>query len=243
MSMSTDHPCVVICDDEADLRATLGEYLRRRGYTVIEAANAAELHTTVSGTTDVDLVVLDIEMPGEDGLAALGRLRAGHDVAVIMLTASSGLVDRVVGLELGADDYLGKPFELRELEARIKSVLRRTRVRQDSVPAERGRGIEIGPHRLDLEGAELRGPDGRVIPLTPMEFRTLQLFVENRGRVLTRDRILDLAAERGWEAFDRSVDLRVSRLRRKIEPNPAEPTVIRTVRGIGYILDPASGRG
>jgi two-component system phosphate regulon response regulator OmpR len=159
-----------------------------------------------------------------------------------MLTASSELVDRVVGLELGADDYLGKPFELRELEARIKSVLRRTRGRRDDEGGAGVRRIEVGPHRLDVEGAELRGADGRVIPLTPMEFRTLQLFVENRGRVLTRDRLLDLAAERGWDAFDRSVDLRVSRLRRKIEPNPAEPTIIRTVRGIGYILDPPAGR-
>jgi two-component system phosphate regulon response regulator OmpR len=240
--MSADHPCVVICDDEADLRATLGEYLRRRGYAVIEAAHAGALHVALASTPEVDLVILDIAMPGEDGLTALGRLRAGREVAVIMLTASSELVDRVVGLELGADDYLGKPFELRELEARIKSVLRRTRGRRDDEGGAGVRRIEVGPHRLDVEGAELRGADGRVIPLTPMEFRTLQLFVENRGRVLTRDRLLDLAAERGWDAFDRSVDLRVSRLRRKIEPNPAEPTIIRTVRGIGYILDPPAGR-
>lgn len=241
--MSAEQPRVIVCDDEADLRATVGEYLRRRGYDVSEATNAAELHAAVASNPEVDLVILDIAMPGEDGLTALGRLRGARDIAVIMLTASSELVDRVVGLELGADDYLGKPFELRELEARIKSVLRRTRTRRNPDSAGDARLIEVGPHRLDLDGAELRGADGRVIPLTPMEFRTLQLFVENRGRVLTRDRLLDLAAERGWDAFDRSVDLRVSRLRRKIEPNPAEPTIIRTVRGLGYILDPPAGRG
>jgi two-component system phosphate regulon response regulator OmpR len=233
---------VVVCDDEADLRATVGEYLLRRGYEVIQAASASALYAVLRANPDVDLVVLDIAMPGEDGLAALGRIRGEHEVAVIMLTASSGMVDRVVGLELGADDYLGKPFELRELEARIKSVLRRTRGGREA-PAADGRGVRLGPHRLDVEGAALYGADGRAIDLTPMEFRTLLLFVENRGRVLTRDRLLELAAERGWEAFDRSVDLRVSRLRRKIEPNPAEPTIIRTVRGIGYILDKASGQG
>jgi two-component system phosphate regulon response regulator OmpR len=241
--MSGEQACLVVCDDEADIRATVGEYLRRRGYHVIEAAGTAELYAALDDAPGVDLVILDIAMPGEDGLSALARLRAGRDVAVIMLTASSGLVDRVVGLELGADDYLGKPFELRELEARVKSVLRRSRARQAPAAAPPARGVEVGPHRLDIEGAELRGPDGRAIALTPMEFRTLLLFVENRGRVLTRDRLLELAAERGWDAFDRSVDLRVSRLRRKIEPNPAEPTIIRTVRGIGYILDNPQARG
>jgi DNA-binding response OmpR family regulator len=241
--MAAEHACVVVCDDEADLRATVGEYLRRRGYHVIEAASSGELYAAMARPPEVDLVILDIAMPGEDGLAALARLRAGRNVAVIMLTASSGLVDRVVGLELGADDYLGKPFELRELEARIRSVLRRSRARPPPPVTPAGRGVEVGPHRLDIEGAELRGPDGRVIALTPMEFRTLLLFVENRGRVLTRDRLLELAADRGWDAFDRSVDLRVSRLRRKIEPNPAESTIIRTVRGIGYILDNPQARG
>jgi two-component system phosphate regulon response regulator OmpR len=241
--MSADHPCVVVCDDEAELRATVGEYLRRRGYRVIEAADAAALHAAVAATPGIDLVILDIEMPGEDGLTALRRLRATCDVAVIMLTASAGLVDRVVGLELGADDYVGKPFELRELEARLKSVLRRTRKGHDAGASPAAGGIGVGPHRLDVAAAELRGSDGRVIPLTPMEFRTLLLFVENCGRVLSRDRLLDLAAERGWEAFDRSVDLRVSRLRRKIEANPAEPAIIRTVRGFGYVFDPAPERG
>jgi two-component system phosphate regulon response regulator OmpR len=241
--MSAEHGFVIICDDEAELRETVGEYLRRRGHRVLEAADAAALHALIAATPGVDLVILDIEMPGEDGLTALRRLRAGRNVAVIMLTASSGIVDRVVGLELGADDYLGKPFELRELEARIRSVLRRTRVRPEGRADADARGIELGPHRLDIDRAELRGADGRVIPLTPMEFGTLCLFVENRGRVLTRDRLLDLAAERGWDAFDRSVDLRISRLRSKIEPNASEPTIIRTVRGIGYILDHPPGRG
>lgn len=241
--MPSDHPCVVLCDDEPELRQTVGDYLQRRGYRVIEAADAAALHAVVAATPDVDLVVLDISMPGEDGLSALARLRARHDLAVIMLTGSAGLIDRVVGLELGADDYLGKPFELRELEARIKSVLRRTRARSAPVPAVQGQGIPVGPHRLDLAAAELRRADGSVIRLTPMEYRTLELFIENRGRVVTRDRLLDLASARGWDAFDRSVDLRVSRLRQKIEPNPAEPSLIRTVRGIGYIFDAPPGSG
>lgn len=231
---------IVVCDDEPELRGMVGEYLRRRGHEVSEAADAAALHALFSSPPGVDLVVLDIEMPGEDGLTALRRLRSEQDVAIIMLTASGGIVDRVVGLELGADDYMSKPFELRELEARIRTVLRRTAGRTRPAGGA-GRLIEIGPHRLDIEAAELRGRDGKVIPLTPMEFHTLRLFVENRGRVLTRDRLLDLAEERGWEAYDRSVDLRISRLRGKIEANPAEPVIIRTVRGIGYILDPPSG--
>lgn len=228
---------VIVCDDEAELRQTVGEYLERRGFRVTLAADGRTLDTALSEGA-VDLVVLDITMPGEDGLSILRRLRQDHDVAVIMLTASSEMVDRVVGLELGADDYLGKPVQMRELVARIRSVLRRV----GSVPGPvvtNGNGIPVGPYLFDQVGAELRDRSGRVVPLTPMEFRTLALFVENPRRVLSRDRLLELAEDRGWEAFDRSIDLRVSRLRRKIERDPAEPSIIRTVRGLGYVFDPS----
>jgi len=241
--MAPGTPLVAICDDEADLRRTVAEYLNRRGFAVAEAASASELDAVLRAGPEVALVLLDIAMPGEDGLSVLARLRRETTLPVIMLTASGTLVDRVVGLELGADDYIAKPFELRELEARIKSVLRRTREPQATAAAETRRGIAVGHLRFDPESGALRDAEGRTIALTPMEFRTLQLFVENRGRVLSRDRLLELADERGWEAFDRSVDLRVSRLRRKIEPNPAEPRIIRTVRSLGYILDAEPSAG
>lgn len=235
--MSLEGAHVVVCDDEADMRETVGEYLERRGCRVSLAADARALYSVLDQEESVAAVILDVTMPGEDGFTVLKKIRSSHDLAVIMLTASGELIDRVLGLELGADDYLGKPVELRELEARLKTVLRRIR---NTKPAVSQSAVSrVGPHALDKDAAQLRDPEGHVIPLTPMEFRTLELFLENRGRVLSRDQLLRLAEERGWEAFDRSIDLRISRLRRKIEPNPSEPTIIRTVRGIGYILDAA----
>ncbi len=226
---------ILICDDEDHLREMVGEYLSERGFAVTEAPNAAALHAALKGE-GADLVVLDITMPGEDGLTALRTLRTEHDIPVIMLTAAAEVVDRVIGLELGADDYIGKPVDLRELEARIKAALRR------AAPAEPAAGdgartaVAFGPCQLDIDRATLTGPDGQEIPITAMEFALLKVFAENKGRVLNRDQLLEQAHDKSWEPFDRSIDLRVSRLRRKIEPNPAKPEVIRTVRGVGYIF-------
>jgi DNA-binding response OmpR family regulator len=186
-------------------------------------------------------------MPGEDGLdfARELRRRRGGEVAIVMLTASGETVDRVVGLELGADDYLAKPFDPRELLARVRSVLRR--VRPPSAPAGApepasgggGRVVRFGRHLLDLDAHRLLAPDGGEVPVTAMEFELLAAFAANPDRVLSRDRLLELAHRRGNDPFDRSVDTRVARLRRKIEPDPDEPRTIRTVRGVGYVFVPA----
>lgn len=235
MTISGSH--IVVCDDETHLREMVGEYLAERGYRITEAPNALSLHEVLA-TGPVDLVVLDINMPGEDGLTALRTLRSDHDVPVIMLTAAAEIVDRVIGLELGADDYVGKPVDLRELEARIKASLRRRFAdanRESGRPNNQSAGLAaFGQCRLDLEGARLFGADGNEIAITAMEFSLLRVFHENRGRVLNRDQLLEQAHDRGWEPYDRSIDLRISRLRRKIEKNPKMPETIRTIRGIGY---------
>lgn len=235
----TDKHDIVICDDERDLREMLQEYLQKRGFGVRLAANGDELEACIEDA-EPDLIVLDINMPGRDGLTVLRSLRATKDTAVVMLTASGETIDKIVGLEMGADDYLGKPVDLRELEARIKAVLRRRGTAQaprapSAVAAER---VAFGDFILDLDGAKLYASDGQEVPITAMEFRLLRLFAENRGRVLNRDQILEQAHDRSWDPYDRSIDIRISRLRRKIEKNPQKPEIIRTARGIGYVFDP-----
>ena len=237
MSDTAQH--ILVCDDEPDIREMLAEYLARRGFRVTPAGNAQELRGVVE-IDPPDLIVLDINMPGEDGLSVLKSLRGGDDLPVVMLTAASDVIDRVLGLELGADDYLGKPVDLRELEARIKAVLRRRAVPAKAVSEHAGTEttrFRFGKTWLDLDAAKLSDENGEEIPLTSMEFNLLKLFARNRGRVLNRDQILEGAHDRSWDPFDRSIDIRISRIRRKIELNPQKPTVIRTVRGIGYIYD------
>lgn len=227
---------ILVCDDELDVREMLQEYLGKRGYAVTTASNAEQLRAVLS-SGDVDLIVLDINMPAEDGLTALRNLRLEDTTPVIMLTAAGDAVDRIIGLEMGADDYLGKPVDLRELEARIKAVLRRNPV--DSAQTKRAPGTaNFGECVLDIEAAKLVGADGNEVPLTAMEFNLLKLFAENKGRVLNRDQILEQAHDRSWDPFDRSIDIRISRLRRKIETHPDKPAIIKTVRGIGYVYDP-----
>ncbi len=227
---------ILVCDDEADLREMLAEYLGKRGFRVTEAGNAGELRAAL-GEQAPDLIVLDINMPGEDGLAVLGSLPKGEAPPVIMLTAAGDVVDRVVGLELGADDYLGKPVDLRELAARIKAVLRR-RASAEAIPLSARKRFRFGKAWLDVEAARLTDDTGAEIPLTSMEYNLLKLFACNQGRVLNRDQILEGAHDRSWDPFDRSIDIRISRIRKKIEMNPKKPEVIRTVRGEGYIYDP-----
>lgn len=229
---------ILVCDDERDLREMLEEYLKKRGYEVALAANAKELRAQLENVSPA-LIILDINMPGEDGLSALRSLRTESSVPVVMLTAAGETIDKIVGLEMGADDYLGKPVDLRELEARIKAVLRRksgAAPAPPEAPPVAGK-VPFGDFTLDLDAAKMSGPEGQDVPLTAMEFRLLKLFAENRGRVLNRDQILDGAHDRSWDPFDRSIDIRISRLRRKIERNPQKPALIRTVRGIGYVFD------
>jgi len=231
---------VIVVDDEPDLRDTVAEYLSMNGLRVERAGDGAELDLRLA-EGPADLIVLDLRMPGEDGLSIARRLRAEGDIGILMLTAADEVVDRIVGLEMGADDYVMKPVDLRELLARVRAVLRRRRA--PALPAGPAAGkdaaagmVVFGRCRLDLDAHRLYGPEGAEIPMTAMEFDLLRAFAENPNRVLSRDRLLDLAHNRDWEPFDRSIDVRVTRLRKKIEDDPAKPQVIKTVRGAGYVF-------
>jgi len=183
-----------------------------------------------------DLVVLDLNMPGEDGISLARFLRDNHPVGIIMLTAAAEVVDRIVGLEVGADDYVTKPFEPRELLARIKSVLRRLESAAPAAEAEAADGrMAFGSCSLDMDARRLFDEDGEEITITSMEYDLLKAFADHPNKVLSRDQLLNLAHNRDWEPFDRSIDIRITRLRRKIEPDPAKPQIIKTVRGAGYI--------
>jgi two-component system OmpR family response regulator len=187
--------------------------------------------------------VLDLNMPEEDGLSIIRDLKARINVPVIMLTATASPIDRVVGLELGADDYLAKPCELRELMARIRSVLRRSApAKAAPVGAEKKEMVRFGTKWLNLEAQTLQDDDGNEHPLTASEFGLLKVFAANPKRVLSRERLLELANARDSEAFDRAIDLRIMRIRRKIEPDPSRPAVIRTIRGGGYVFSPAGDK-
>jgi two-component system phosphate regulon response regulator OmpR len=228
---------IVVVDDEPDLRDMVREYLLKQGYAVSEADGGEALWALLAERA-VDLAILDINMPGEDGLSIARQLRKRGPVGIIMLTANSDTIDRVVGLEVGADDYITKPFDLRELLARVRSVLRRAST-PEAPPATMGREVRFGRCTLNLDTRRLYAADGAETPITAMEFDLLRVFAENPGRVLSRDRILDLAHSRDMDGFDRSVDSRVVRIRRKVEEDPAIPQVIKTVRGAGYVFVPA----
>jgi two-component system OmpR family response regulator len=195
-----------------------------------------------------DLVVLDLNMPEEDGLSIIRDLKSRMNVPVIMLTATASPIDRVVGLELGADDYIAKPCELRELMARIRSVLRRSTPARTAAPeaagakAAKDQLVRFGTKWLDLEAQALRDEEGNEHPLTASEFGLLKVFAANPKRVLSRERLLELANARDAEAFDRAVDLRIMRIRRKIEIDPTKPSVIRTIRGGGYLFSPTGDK-
>jgi len=234
---------IVVVDDEPGIRETIQEYLELHDFRVTAADGGPRLREAIANN-DVDLVLLDIRMPGEDGLSLARFLRAGSDVGIIMLTAAGEVVDRIVGLEMGADDYLAKPVDLRELLARIKAVLRRAERAQDAgaeAQADNTRLARFGRFTLNLDSHKLFDPDGGEIALTGMEFDLLKAFADNPNRVLTRDQLLNLAHNRDWEPFDRSIDIRIARIRRKIESDPAKPQVIKTVRGAGYLYSTNKG--
>ena len=236
---------VAIVDDDAATRAMLAEYLETNGYRVVACDGGAALRATLAESRPA-LVVLDLNMPGEDGLSLIRFLKANGEVPVIMLTASASLVDRVVGLELGADDYIAKPCELRELLARVRSVLRRAgpAARAETAPAGQAmalppnRTVRFGTKTLDLDARILTDDEGIEHALTASEFQLLKAFAEHPRRVLTRERLLELAQARDAEAFDRAIDVRITRIRRKVEPDPRRPRVIKTVRGGGYVFAP-----
>jgi len=235
-------PHIIIVDDEAPAREMVGDYLKMHGFTVTLCDGGKSLRRAIE-TTVPDLVVLDLNMPEEDGLSIIRDLKGRTNVPVIMLTATASPIDRVVGLELGADDYIAKPCELRELMARIRSVLRRSApVRAQATAAGAAKAkealVRFGTKWLDLEAQALRDDEGNEHPLTASEFGLLKVFAANPKRVLSRERLLELANARDSEAFDRAVDLRIMRIRRKIELDPTKPAVIRTIRGGGYLFSP-----
>ena len=227
---------ILIVDDEPDIREVLEEYLGARGYTALgaDSANAAR---AIAARTPVDLALLDIHMPGEDGLSLARHFRERYArTAIVMLTSSGAVVDRIVGLEMGADDYVAKPFDPRELLARIKSVLRRTAfARRAELGAER---VRIGRCVLDLAAHRLIDAAGEEVAMSPLEFDLLKALAEHPNQALSRERILNLSQQRDWDPFDRSVDLRVMRLRKKIEPDPDHPQYIKTIRNKGYVFVP-----
>lgn len=229
---------VLIVDDDRDIRESMGEYLQGHGYEVALAEGGEAMRKALEAALP-DVVLLDLNMPGEDGLSLARWLRATHEVGIIMVTGAGEVVDRVVGLEVGADDYLAKPFDPRELRARLKSVLRRTRGQGAAAPkAASGKRVKVGRCTLDLQTHQLVGPDGEDLPLTGMEFDLLRVFVERPNQVLSRDQLLTHTRNREWEPFDRSIDIRIARLRKKIEADPEKPKALKTVRGAGYIFIP-----
>jgi DNA-binding response OmpR family regulator len=229
---------VLIVDDDPAIRESTADYLSDHGFEIAQAGDGTAMREALARELP-DVVLLDLKLPGEDGLTLARWLRSQYDVAIIMITGAGEVVDRVVGLEVGADDYLAKPFDPRELRARLKSVLRRFKERPAAKqPAAPQGQVKIGRCTLDLATHLLRDAGGAEVPITGMEFDLLRVFIDNANRVLSRDQLLTLTRNREWEPFDRSIDIRIARLRRKIEPDPARPAAIRTVRGAGYMFVP-----
>ncbi len=239
---SSNH--VLVVEDDPDVRGMIAEYLAGHGYDVAQAENGATMRAAIESRVP-DAVLLDVNLGGEDGISLARWLREHHDVGIIMVTAAGDVVDRVVGLEVGADDYVAKPFDPRELLARLKSVLRRVQGRTARTPAHgkrtEDRRVNVGRCVLDLAGHRLLAADGQEVPLTSMEFDLLRVFTDHPNQVLSRDQLLTHTRNRDWEPFDRSIDIRIARLRRKIEPDPDHPQLIKTVRGAGYMYVPGAG--
>ncbi|MBP5991135.1 MAG: response regulator [Piscinibacter sp.] len=243
-------PSLLVVDDEAELLSLLSEYFGRQGLRVRTANDAATARAIVAAEVP-QVAVIDVHMPGEDGLSLARWLRVEHPgLGIVMLSTASEAVDRIVGLEVGADDYLAKPFELRELLARVKSLLRRMQHGQAVAPAPvaprtgavpASTQVAFGTCRLDLDKRRLFDAEGREVVLTASELDLMLLFARNPGRPLNRDQIMERAHNRSWDVFDRSIDLRIMRLRRKVERNPEKPEVIKTVRGVGYMFVPEGG--
>jgi DNA-binding response OmpR family regulator len=232
--MSTEPARLLVVDDDAELRELAHAYLRQQGFDVETVADGAQMDAALAART-FDLIILDLMLPGEDGLSIAKRLKGQLNIPIIIVSAQGEDVDRIVGLEIGADDYIGKPFNPRELLARIRAVLRRAQSR--SIAVEPERLTRFGPFELDLNAHRLTR-DNKAVALTSGEFDLLVILVAHPNRVLDRDRLLDLLTGAERSPFDRSIDVRVTRLRSKIEQNPSEPVYIRTIWGKGYMFCP-----
>lgn len=234
---------VLVVDDDPRVREMLREFLSGEGFRVSLAVDGEDMRTVI-GAGIVDLVLLDLIMPGDDGLSLARELRRDTNIPIIMLTGKGDVIDRIVGLEIGADDYVAKPFHLRELLARVRSVLRRCMPGGGGEPPKAMTNMpattcfEFDGWRFDPGRRTLHDADGQVVDLTTGEYELLRVFVENPGKVMNRDQLMDQAKGREWTPFDRAVDTQIGRLRRKIEPRPAKPAWIKTVRGVGYVFTP-----
>jgi len=228
-----DH--ILIVDDDAEIRSLLREYFEKNGYRVTVAADGRALWAALS-VARPDLIVLDLMLPGDDGFKLCRELRTRSGVPIIMLTARGEETDRIVGLELGADDYMPKPFNPRELLARVKSVLRRTRSLPENLKPDGASGFRFSGWTLDNATRNLTSPAGVVVALSGTEFRLLRTFLSHPNRVLTREQLIDLMLSRDAAPFDRAIDVQVSRLRHRLGEDAKEPVIIKTVRGQGYVF-------
>lgn len=232
---------ILVVDDDSQVRQLIGRFLRENGYRVTGARDGLEMRRALA-SADIDLIILDLMLPGASGLDLCRELRAGSSVPIIMLTAKGEDTDRIVGLEVGADDYLPKPFNPRELLARIRAVLRRANAPRADNTAREGRLITFADWTLDTLRREVTSADGVVVDLSGGEYDVLIAFVEHPNRILTREQLLELARNRLPNTFDRSIDVQISRIRRKLEGGENAPPLIKTVRGAGYIFLPAVKR-
>lgn len=235
--MSTNQPHILILDDDKDIREALVTYMRKHGFRTSSASDGKTIDKLIT-TSDIDLIVLDIMMPGEDGLSICKRVQQNYQVPVILLTALNEDTDRIVGIEIGADDYLTKPFNPRELLARIKSVIRRSQMLPRNQHQKKGT-VQFGPWRMDLSQKEIITPDNIAIRLSSGEHLLLVSLIEHAGIVLNRDQLLELTKGREFQLYDRSIDNQISRLRQKLELDPKNPKIIQTQWGGGYVFSAA----
>ena len=231
---------ILVVDDDPKVRSMLARYLKSEGFEVSLAENGVALRERLAEEA-VDLIMLDVMMPGEDGLTLTRDLRGKSEIPIIMITGKGEVLDRVVGLEVGADDYITKPFHLREVLARIRTVLRRHGGSEAAKnlldkSAAKEDGVTFAGWRFNLETRELRNPQGKPVALTTGEFNLLSALVQAPNRPLNRDQIMDLTRGQDWTPFDRSIDTQVGRLRKKMEKDPGRPEIIKTVRGVGYLF-------
>lgn len=232
----TDEQHILVVDDEPEMTAAVSEYLTLRGFKLSTAANGREMKELLE-TNSIDLILLDLGLPGEDGIALTREIRETNNVGIIIVTAFGDAEDRVLGLESGADDYIVKPFGLRELLARARSVLRRTVADgKNDIEGETLNSFDFGTATYDRRGRVFHRADGTAAQLSTGECDLLELFHERPNKAISRDELVEETTHRGWEPFDRSIDVRINRLRHKIEDDPSHPQIIRTVRGVGYLF-------